>query len=301
MSRRRSNQPSISLFSFQDIVTSVTAILILIVLILSLELISRKYEAAAGDPAAAKESAAGAVAELETLVNRLAAEASRETDSVAGPALPSIPDSELRTLRDQLERAATQVEDARRIHEKASNLAEESVTMLSREQLQSETVQEEEREAARLAEDAEMLTRENAAERTRLETQQREINGRPLPGPELVFRRPPGTARRSWLLETSDKGFAALQLGTGKSDSLGTDSGDASGLANWIATLEPAADYVLILARPSGIDPSGTAKQRLKAADIPHGIDFIGEDQGVHDGSIEEEPLGTDATPGDRE
>ena len=47
MARRKS--VGVSLFSFQDIITSVTAIIILVLLLLTLELLFRKYGLAASD------------------------------------------------------------------------------------------------------------------------------------------------------------------------------------------------------------------------------------------------------------
>jgi len=290
MSRRRSNQPTISLFSFQDIITSVTAILILVVLILTLELISRKYDAAASDPETQKRATSEAVAELEALVNRISSEAASESHRGLGTSVPAIPESELQIMREQADRAVNQVIDAQRINEKAKGLAKEALAAVAETRVQSSEVAEQDQETAKLCQETDKFTAENATERGRLETRQQELAGRPLPGPQLVFRRPPGTARRSWLLETSDTGFATLQLGTGTTSLLGPDSGDASKLVRWIATLQPNADYVLILARPSGIDSSEKARARLKAANIPHGLDFIGEDQSVHDGSSDDAP-----------
>ena len=292
MSRRRSNQPSISLFSFQDIVTSVTAILILVVLILTLELISRKYDAAASDPATQKRATAEAVAELEALVNRLSSEAASEDRRVSLAALPAIPDSELRILSDQVDRTVNQVADAHRIHDRAKRLAQEALTALAGAREQSSEVALQEQETKELRQETDTLTAENADERSRLEKKKQEIEGRSLPGPQLVFKRPPGTARRSWLLEASDSGFTTLELGTGLATPLGSESGDASMLARWVATLQRNGDYVLILVRPSGIDASEKARERLKTADVPHGLDFIGEDQSVHDGSSHQPPSG---------
>ena len=91
--------------------------------------------------------------------------------------------------------------------------------------------------------------------------------------------------RRSWLLEATDRGFAALELGTGRSTPLGADIDPDSGFTAWLAALRPATDYVLILARPSGIKAAESAEERLEAAGISHGIDVIGEGHTVHDGS----------------
>ncbi len=64
MSRRNRSRAAFSLFSFQDIITAVTAIVILLVLILTLELISRRQQVAAADPAIGREALDETIAAL---------------------------------------------------------------------------------------------------------------------------------------------------------------------------------------------------------------------------------------------
>lgn len=296
--RRRSNQPTISLFSFQDIVTSVTAILILVVLILTLELITRKFEAMAVDPAASARTVVDAVAELESLVAKLASAVAPDGSRRASLLPPAIPKTELHVLRDQVERARDQVRDAQRLDTMAKKLASDAMLMLAREQVQSETAAADEQQAASLTQETQTLVAENAKEQSNLEAQQRELEGHPLPGPELVFRRPRGTSKRSWLLEVSDRGFYVLELGTGETRPLGNESDDKSALSGWITSLSPNSDYVLLLVRPTGIETERRARERLMSAKIPHGIDFIGEEQAVHDGSMKEDSRVTSPSPG---
>lgn len=296
--RRRSNQPTISLFSFQDIVTSVTAILILVVLILTLELITRKFEAKAVDPAASARTVADAVMELESLVNRLASSAAPEGRLLASLVSPAVPQAELRVLRDQVERARNKVCDAQRVADLAKKFASEAMSMLAREQAQSEKAVADEQQATRLTQETGTLVAENAREQSKLEAQRLELEGHPLPGPELVFRRPRGTSKRSWLLEVSDKGFFVLELGTGKTRPLGNESDNESELSRWISSLTPNSDYVLLLVRPTGIETERRARERLMSAKVPHGIDFIGEEQAVHDGSMGEDSRATSASSG---
>jgi hypothetical protein len=299
--RRRSNQPTVSLFSFQDIITSVTAILILVVLILTLELITRKFEAEAGDPAASKRSIVDAVTELESIVTGLASVVPPESSNTAVSLSLAVPDSELRTLRDQMERASSRVEDARRVDSIAKKFADEARTALAQEQSQSGSVEAADREADQLAKQAKDLVAKNAAEQARLEARRQEVEGRPMPGPELVFRRPRGNARRSWLLEVTDRGFAVLELGTGRTTPLGSSFDDQSELARWIGSLLPDTDYVLILVRPSGIGTEIRARERLLADKVSHGIDFIGEEQAVRDGSVDDGSLADGVDSGELE
>jgi hypothetical protein len=295
MSGRRSQQPSISLFSFQDIVTSVTAILILVVLILSLELITRKYVQAASDTAATTSTVVESVAELESLVSRLQAAQAQDDLTSLLTALPSASERDVRILRDQRERIVDQVADARRIRDEARRLAADAVRELQRQESLAGEMLEQEREADDITAEAHKISAANAEERERLDAKQKELKTRPRGETELVYHRPRDTSRQSWLLEVSDAGFVALRLGSGRPEPLG--EGDAPGekFTAWATRLTPANDYVLVLIRPSGIAAVASALERLQGLRIPHGTDYIGEAQEVHDGSAGSDDAGSEA------
>jgi hypothetical protein len=280
MSRRRSRQPSISLFSFQDIVTSVTAILILVVLILTLELIARKHHEAAADAGSSVAAISASIAELEALLDG-AVESPIRQSVAADPAAEMA--REARTLEEQVARAHQQLADARRIEAEARRLADVAATELTREQAQSDVVGDEERETERLSQEAAALHAANTASRERVDA----IKSGAIqpPAAALVFKRPHDTDRQSWLLEASEDGYSALRLGTGQVARLGPGTGVGSRFVEWVATLNAAEDYVLILARPSGVEQAGAAADTCEARGIPHGIDFIGEAQAVFDGA----------------
>ena len=79
-------------------------------------------------------------------------------------------------------------------------------------------------------------------------------------------------------------------VGFGRDEFLGHvafESGvdDGSKALAWLNTLVPARDYVLILVRPSGVEAALAVRAAIEAADIPFGMDFIGEGQVVRDGA----------------
>ncbi|MES2787975.1 MAG: hypothetical protein V4719_00025 [Planctomycetota bacterium] len=82
MSRRGRSGPAISLFAFQDIITSVTAIVIVIVLFLALDLIQRKQSAHAGTASSVGEDLTARIAELQAELTRLQAETTRTDAAV---------------------------------------------------------------------------------------------------------------------------------------------------------------------------------------------------------------------------
>jgi uncharacterized small protein (DUF1192 family) len=77
MSRRGRSGPAISLFAFQDIITSVTAIVIVIVLFLALDLVQRKQSAHADTASGVGEDLTARIAELQAELARLQAETTR--------------------------------------------------------------------------------------------------------------------------------------------------------------------------------------------------------------------------------
>ena len=308
MGRRSLNGPAISLFSFQDIVTSVTAILILLVLILTLELIANKCREAAADPTQTREGLAAAIAELEAVLDRLQKSTPSKPVRVVGQPVAAL-EREERVLRDQLAWAEDRRDRAEQVQAAAEEMLESAIAALH-EQQQAAAEKAEEMAAERNAveadhaaavkaatdldarsegmeRDAEQMRRANAEKRGRLDDRSREIDDLPKPGTELVFRRPANREQEPWLLEVTNEGFAALRLGSGRVERLRPGCGEGSEFRQWAGRLAANRDYVLILARPSGVESAQQARAVLEERRIAFGLDFIGEDQSVHDAASE--------------
>lgn len=82
MSSRRTQRPGVSFFAFQDIITAVVGIFILITLILVLELVEQ-VEAASAKPTADIEPVLESIATLEDQIEHLTAEVERRTTAQA--------------------------------------------------------------------------------------------------------------------------------------------------------------------------------------------------------------------------
>jgi len=282
MRRRRSYHPTISLFSFQDIVTSVTAILILIVLILSLELISRKFEQAARDGAATKASLLTVLADLEKAVDRLRASAVAPRSLMQGRA-DGPTDRDLQILRDQLDRARLQMADAQRINGEAHRRAMAAEARLAKQRASTVAAREDEQRAEDLEAETRRQTARNDEDEAQQDVRKRDIAERTSSGAELVFRRPADEKRQPWLVEVSDEGLCVLRLGAGEVEQFAHGVGHGSEALAWLNRLVPARDYVLMLVRPSGVEAALAVRAAIEAARIPLGMDFIGEGQVVRD------------------
>lgn len=286
MSRRR-RSAAFSLFSFQDIITSVTAILILLVLILALELLTRRQESAAANPAVSRASLKQAAATLEALVGQLARTVPSDDLRPLVRRTRNELERDVRIVEDQARQAVADAETSRAIADRARAMAAASVARLENAKELREEVDRMMEEAARVDNEARKLATDNEAEAERLAQKREELVQQPSPGAELVFNAPEDSESQAWILEVSSDGLTVVKLGTNQKRQLGPGLGPGS--TAWQAELDPARDHVLILVRPSGAESVDDVREGLNRKNIPYGVDLIGEDQVVRDGAGESE------------
>lgn len=295
MTRRRRSAAAFSLFSFQDIITSVTAILILLVLILVLELLTRRQEVAAADPAVSRASLQATAAALEALVGTLSAVVPQDAVRPLVGRTRSELERDVRIVEDQARQAAADAEAARAVEGRARALAAAAVARLDDAKQVREEVDRMKEEAARVDEEARKLALDNEREADRLARKREEIVQQPSPGAELVFNPPRDADSQAWIVEVSSDGLTAVKLGTNQRRQLGPEVGPGSAAAAWLEELDPGQDHLLILVRPSGIDVVTDVRDLIDETGIPYGVDLIGEDQVVRDGAGESRAEGTGA------
>lgn len=284
MSRRRRSAAAFSLFSFQDIITSVTAILILLVLILSLELVTRRQEAAAATPAVSRTALVEVAATLKALVEKLAAAVPSDEPRAVVRRTQRELERDLHVIEDQARQTAAAAEAARGIENRARALAAAAVARLDQARLIRQDVDEMKEQAARVDKEAAKLAVDNEREADRLTRKQKELVETPSAGAELVFNAPEQSDTQAWIVEVSGDGLSVVKLGTNERRELGAGLGAGSAAAKWLAELSRGGDHALILVRPSGADDVEEIREVLSGAGISFGIDFIGEDQVVRDG-----------------
>jgi len=284
MSRRRRTAAAFSLFSFQDIITAVTAILILLVLILALELIAQLQQAAATDQTVSRDSLADSAATLESLVERLSSVVAEDGVRPLVRRTPGELERDIRVLEDEARQAAAEAQEARVIESRARTLAAAALARLDNAREIREEVDRTKEEAALAEQEARKITLDNEREAERQAAKQKEIAERPSPGAELVFNAPKEFNVQAWIVEVSSEGLAAVKLGANQRMALGSGMGSGSAAASWLSSLRSGRDHVLILVRPSGVGSVEGIRDGLREAKISFGIDFIGEDQIVRDG-----------------
>lgn len=287
MSRRNRSRAAFSLFSFQDIITAVTAIVMLLVLILTLELITRRQHATAADPGVGREALEETIAALEALVGRLSAAA---LDGAIRPLVSRTREEverDVRIVRDQGARATERAAATRLDEQRAREMAAAEAARLTAAATTGTAAARLAGQAAEMESEAAKLTRRNRELAERLAAKPDEAGKNDLPGAEIVFNAAGEFDRQAWIVELSAAGVAAVRLGTGWRQELGRDAKPGAPLFRWLAGLDRRQDHALVLVRPSGIGDLEDVLALLADAGIPFGIDLIGEDQAVRDGKGE--------------
>lgn len=290
---RRSRQAAFSLFSFQDIVTSVTAILILIVLILSLEMLDRTVATAASSSRATRTGLMQTIMGLQQLVLTLESHAPVEA-GLRPLALKTASEleREMQIVGDQLARAADEASSAEAIERRAAARAQEMIGKVREKEAVVSRIDAALQAAAEADSEATRRASENERTRERLVKQRQQIDGQPRSGTELVFNAPPRSDKQPWLVEVAADGVATVRLGSNERRALGAANSPGAGVSAWVQSLRPGVDYALMLVRPSGVEDYEAMRELLQTQGIDLGIDFIGEDQAVRDGSGEKPSLG---------
>ena len=280
--RRRASGPAISLFSFQDIITSVTAILILLVLILTLELISRVSDR-------------GVASEHRQIASQLRASLTRLRKQAEG-LRHTVTDNR----QESLERAGfSHLETTRRIEAAERDLRESEAEIRkldgkkqdARAELraaerdlvdagepQGDAIQE---QSAAIEERAIEIETSNASEEQRQESQQRK-QANPSGAGTLVFNPDPDSTRRPSLIELSADGVVVLPAGKSEARRFGWGLlGPRTAFLNWLDGIDKQRHYVVIILRPSGLPRYDAVREAVRGKGIDLGVELVGEDMQV--------------------
>jgi hypothetical protein len=276
--RRKSSRAAVSLFSFQDIITSVTAIMILLVLILTLELIERsERKGVAADDLKVASDLRDAVDELEEKAKTLNEELARLQNSAQRSASFSENDIQRLTEEAQLEvirltREVDLLDSRQRIAATERRRAEQEVIS---EQSQGNEVSI--TDAVALNTRAEEIERANRIELERQTKTHEAIQSKSLT-PTLVFNIPDSENLRPRFVDVSKEGLTVLPT---KSISAKSFRGLDSTFKQWLASLDKESEYVVVLLRPTGVPLYNKVVDAVKASGLAVGAELIGESMPV--------------------
>jgi len=268
-SRRNRSGPAISLFAFQDIITSVSGIIIVMVLLLSLELVDRPEAnsnmVTSAVAANVAEAIVEAVAELESLQHSV-----QELNSLIGDVANTSPAelaAEIESLRLRIEEKRLQIEQLR---DQAEELEREQKRVL----VEQFDLKDERERLAEVEQEIADLERQIEQEQT---------------DERLVFSLPKGFKKTGWIavieagkIEIAPLGQEArpLRFTVRPSGFIGTESA-ADQFLDWADGRSTARSYFLLLVRPSGAADLDELQTSLSRRGFEFGFDLIGAEQSV--------------------
>lgn len=269
MPRRRRSRTVVSLFAFQDIITSVSGIIIVLVLLLTLELIDRPQAEGSPSSRAVADQIEQAIASAEQDL-----EALRETTGSTDELIREVANSPPAALRDQignLEQRIAQLQAQLALHrEQAKQLEKaEEAAELQRFDLK-ETL-----------ESLDQARREVQTLETQLDEERRDNR--------LVYALPRGFEKEGWLALVEQHQIAVAPIGreakpiffTGTKLGPLTVSSAADRFIEWITGQGASSTYVLLLVRPGGVEDFQKIDQQLTDRGIAFGFDLVGADESV--------------------
>lgn len=267
MSRRRREGNPFTLFSFQDIITSVMGIILLAALLLAVELVTRT-------PSQATSAASAAVQ------TQISGQITLVRDDIAAL------QQELKSLQDDAFAAAGAITADSDFHEQ---VASDQLQRLGDELAKlTKHLEERNRELSR----QEARGFERRRDRQRLEGLEaetkkvEEVIADLKKSNRLFFNPIPGFAKKPWLIDISAEFVAVGPLSEDSKIAMAPQHTfpDEEAFLAFAGGLSSQTDYFMILIRPSGIERFHEILEGLRARDFDLGFDVIGEDQSVFSG-----------------
>lgn len=275
MKKKRGRQ-AFSLFAFQDIITSVTAIVLLFTLLLVLALVSRKsLQAAAATSASMGRLAqlAGEMAEPQVAdFHGIADAEDREQVLAIAEALRAQLEQSIHAVEQELRDVRLEQEAlTRKLKEQRGELRQEVersdlVDAMRREIVASrKKVADLQTELSQLSQEI-----ENAEKRSRL----------PQGPPVLQFREDVGRSRGSCLVVLGQGRIFAVKVAD-KEESSWTGRSSVANFRNWLQSQRAEIDHCVVLVRPSGLEWFDDIVETIQGSGIAIGKEVVGEGQKV--------------------
>lgn len=264
MSRRGRSGPAISLFSFQDIITSVTAIVTVITLLLALDLVQRKESQGANSSAAIAEELAQRLEQAESEFAQLSAEVNAVDDVVQQAAAIAPAELEEEIVRRELTIHELQAERSRL--EKERDNWNRRMKAEEIEQFELEPSREKTR---KLVQETDELERQREAEDAENRT---------------VYSLPRGFQKEGWLAVIEPQRILVAPLGWPAIPTVfesvplfGASAADE--FLKWIERRQLRTAYFLLQIRPGAAGAFHDVEERLMRQGVSYGFDVIGEEE----------------------
>jgi hypothetical protein len=257
--RRTSDQP-LSLFSFQDIITSVTGVMVLLTLLMALELIDRVVASPTQQTIVLTESSGQSLAEMQAEMDHLRQQL--ESSNLIAADLPSFDTTKLQQEREQFEIDSKRmqrdlIELSENVMRKLQQLAE--VENKSSAALDSET------------KELERLEKRNAAMREALKS---------ISSSNRIFFNKDKDGKATWIVELTGSQVAAAEIGVSAKPKQFDSEQD---FENWLDSLSPPSTAFYLIIKPDGAARFEFYKESIRSRGFDVGFHVVAADQQVID------------------
>lgn len=259
MSRRKSANP-VSLFSFQDIITSVTGIMILVTLLMALELSQRVLDSPRVQTMAVNRQLEVAVSDAEENIRELESQlAAREAKLEQAAARDrQRMTSEAKDAQRQLEQLETETQ---RLAEQADAAKRRQRDMESRERLHQQEIDQLNELNRKIAELEEQLRKLKSSNR-------------------VIYNPAQGTSKEAWLVEVTGQSLQVAPMGRAAQPTVFSVASAAQvppAFQQWLAGRDKRAEYFVLLIKASGVQLFDRLKEELTGQGFELGFDIVDE------------------------
>lgn len=260
MPRRRIGTPVFSLFSFQDIITSVTGIMILITLLMTLELVQRTTQSPQNQTAEVVASLDQQITETRE-AGKVLRDRVREQQETQSPEVFL----SVETLQDRL----------KDIEERTSRADRDAVALAQQRQTTAAQLSQQQQEQSSRSKEAGRLEELQQ----KLKDKQRQLQQLST-GNRVVYNPAQGTSKIQWLVELREAEIVAARIGISRTPQ---QFADIPEFRAWLSQLVSGSHYCMVLIRPAAVETCEEVLQALDKAKIQYGYDAIDESTTVID------------------
>jgi hypothetical protein len=266
MSRRGRSGPAISLFSFQDIITSVTAIVTVITLLLALDLVQRKQSQAGNSSAALAAELSHRLETARADLANLSAEVSSVDDVVQQAAAISPAELEL-----DIARRESAIHDLQNAQTRLEKEQDEWKGRLKTVEIERFELEPSRKKTRKLVQETSDLERRRKAEEAENRT---------------IFSLPRGFQKEGWIAVVESQRILVAPLGRSAVPRAFETSGvplfgisAADEFLKWIELERLRTAYFLLQVRPDGPGVFESVQERFTKQNIAYGFDLIGANE----------------------
>ncbi|PHS08274.1 MAG: hypothetical protein COA78_12940 [Blastopirellula sp.] len=259
--RRRSSQQPISLFAFQDIITAVTGIFILIMLILAIQIVDTQHQTSEPAEIVASDRDLEILEELTLSVVEITSEIDRlnEMTALAAGSTPDQLSEDIKNLREAVVQLKTERDAKDQQVLKLNNQVQSLQNELKGSQLQTRTEQ------------LKQKLKDIESKRSKLKATNR-----------IVYNLQNLAGKQAWLVDISDEGILAAPFGEVTAP-LKFPSRTSSAFREWLDSQSDRNCHIVLFIRPNVIDQFLPIKKMITQHGISVGFDLIGEADTVID------------------